>query len=179
MARLVFPDLRYAGMEYSPHLYFAGVAPAGTGKGVVALAALLSQPLHDQYARKAADERKAYDTKKLAWEEELKEAFRAKRPADRSLQPEEPHGIVLMLPANTSKSRTYAHLRDNGQLGAIINASEINTMVSALSQDYGRQDDVYCAAAHHEDISSSFKVDGLPIFVREPRLGMCLTGTPD
>lgn len=52
-------------------------------------------------------------------------------------------------------------------------------MVSALSQDYGRQDDVYCAAAHHEDISSSFKVDGLPIFVREPRLGMCLTGTPD
>ena len=170
---------RYAGMEYSPHLYFAGVAPAGTGKGVVALAALLSQPLHDQYARKAADERKAYDTKKLAWEEELKEAFRAKRPADRSLQPEEPHGIVLMLPANTSKSRTYAHLRDNGQLGAIINASEINTMVSALSQDYGRQDDVYCAAAHHEDISSSFKVDGLPIFVREPRLGMCLTGTPD
>lgn len=170
---------RYAGMEYSAHHYYAGVAPAGAGKGVVALAALLSQPTHDQYVRRAADERKAYDVKKLLWEEELKAAFRAKRPADRSLQPEEPHGVFLMLPANTSKSRTYAHLRDNGQLGAIINASEINTMVSALSQDYGKQDDVYCAATHHEDISSSFKVDGQPIVVHEPRLGMCLTGTPD
>ena len=170
---------RYAGMEYSPHLYFAGVAPAGTGKGMVALTALLSQPLHDQYVRKGADERKVYETKKAVWDEEVKAAFRAKRLADKTLQPEEPHGVILMLPANTSKSRTYAHLRDNGQLGAIINASEINTMVAALSQDYGRQDDVYCAAAHHEDISSSFKVDGEPIFVREPRLGMCLTGTPD
>lgn len=176
---LPYVRFRYAGMEYSPHLYFAGVAPAGTGKGVVALAAALSQSVHDQYARRAADACKVYNTKKLAWDAEVRAAFKEKRVPDESLQPEEPHGIFLMMPANTSKSRTYAHLRDNGQLGAIINASEINTMVSALSQDYGRQDDVYCAATHHEDISSSFKVDGLPIFVHQPRLGMCLTGTSE
>ncbi|MCS2957984.1 YfjI family protein [Bacteroides salyersiae] len=56
------------------------MAPAGTGKGVVALAALLSQPLHDQYARKAADERKAYDTKKLAWEEEPERGLSCEAP---------------------------------------------------------------------------------------------------
>lgn len=36
-----------------------------------------------------------------------------------------------------------------------------------------------CAAYHHEEISSSFKVDGALIVVRSPRLAMCLTGTPD
>ena len=73
----------------------------------------------------------------------------------------------------------YAHLRDNGALGAVINVTEINTLVSLMGQDYGKLDDVLCAAAHHEDISSSFKVDGAPIFVSKPRLGMCITGTPD
>ncbi|WP_455587168.1 DUF3987 domain-containing protein [Bacteroides sp.] len=175
------PSVRfhYAGMEYSPHLYFAGVAPAGSGKGLVALAAYLSRPLHDQYVRESNRRRKEYETCKQAWEQEVQAAFRAKRTPDASLEPEEPHGICLMLPANASKSRTYIHLKDNGQLGAVVNATEINTMVSALGQDYGKQDDVYCAAAHHEDISSSFKVDGQPIFVHEPRLAMCLTGTPN
>lgn len=174
------PSVRfsYDQREYSPHLYFAGVAATATGKGVVALAAYLSQPLHDQYAREAAKERKAYEQRKRAWDQESQLASRQKRSADTTLQPEEePHAVCLMLPANASKARVYAHLRDNGDLGAVINVSEINTLVAAIGQDYGKQDDVFCAAAHHEDLSSSFKIDGLPVFVRMPRLGMCLTGT--
>lgn len=170
----------YDQREYSPHFYFAGVAPAATGKGVVALAAYLAQPLHDQYARQAARERKEYEARKRIWDQEVQMAFKQKRQPDTALQPqEEPRSVCLMLPANTSKARMYAHLRDNADLGAIINATEINTLVAAIGQDYGKQDDVLCAAAHHEDLSSSFKVDGLPIFVREPRLGMCITGTPN
>ena len=66
----------YAGVEYSPHFYFAGIATAGTGKGVVALASYLSQPLHEQYARKAMAERKVYERKKRAWDLEVQQAFK-------------------------------------------------------------------------------------------------------
>lgn len=169
----------YQQMEYSPHLYFAGVSHAGTGKGIVTLASYLSQPTHDYYAARGSAARKAYREALEEWEVQTAQARKNHHKADFSTKPEEPSQICLMIPANSSKARVYAHLRDNGDLGGIIHASEINTLVSALGQDYGKQDDVFCAAFHHEDLSSSFKVDGAPIIIRNPKLAMCMTGTPD
>lgn len=169
----------YQQREFSPHLFFAGVSPAGTGKGVVMLALYLSQPLHEFYMQRSAAAFKDYKQQLAEWEIAQSEAKRQHRKVDFSTQPEEPKMVYLLLPANESKSRLYAHLRDNGSMGGIIHASEINTLVSAVKQDYGKQDDVLCAAFHHEDISSSFKVDGLPVFISNPRLAMCLTGTPN
>lgn len=169
----------YQQMEYSPHLYFAGVSHAGTGKGIVTLASYLSQPTHDYYASKGSAARKAYQEALEEWEVQAAQARKNHHKADFSTKPEEPAQTCLMIPANSSKARVYAHLRDNGDLGGIIHASEINTLVGALGQDYGKQDDVFCAAFHHEDLSSSFKVDGAPIIIRNPKLAMCMTGTPD
>lgn len=169
----------YNQREYFLHLYFAAVAPAGTGKGVVMLALYLSQPLHEFYMHQSATALKEYKQRLGEWELDQSEAKRLHRKVDFTTQPEEPKMVYLLLPANESKARLYAHLRDNGHLGGIIHASEINTLVSAVKQDYGKQDDVLCAAFHHEDISSSFKVDGMPIFIPNPKLAMCLTGTPN
>lgn len=167
----------YQQRNYSPHLYFAGVAPAGTGKGSVELASYLSQPLHEYYMKQNTEVSKAYQQQFADWEARQQELRRKHQKMDVSSRPEEPKMVYLVLPANLSKSRLYAHLRDNGSLGGIIHASEINTMVSAVKQDYGRHDDVFCAAFHHEDIASSFKVDGQPLFLNNPRLALCLTGT--
>ncbi len=169
----------YQQRRYSPHLYFAGVAPAGTGKSVVMLASYLSQPTHEYYMVKNTNAIKTYQQQLDDWEECQAEARRKHLKRPMSPRPEEPKAVYLMLPANLSKSRLYTHLRDNGSLGGIIHASEINTMVSAVKQDYGRHDDVFCAAFHHEDLGSSFKVDGMPLFLTNPRLALCLTGTPN
>lgn len=175
------PDVyfSYDQMECSPHFYYAGVANAGTGKGVVTLAAALSQELHDYYARQGEAETKAYEERLRVWEESRAESKRKHQKIVADSKPEEPRQICFMIPANSSKAKVYGHMRDNGALGGIIHASEINTLASAMGQDFGKQDDMLCAAFHHEEISSSFKVDGALIIVRQPRLAMCLTGTPD
>lgn len=41
-----------------PHLYFFGVAHAGTGKGIVDWSYLLAEPLHAYYEKKGEEEEK-------------------------------------------------------------------------------------------------------------------------
>ena len=58
-------------------------------------------------------------------------------------------------------------------------SSEISTMSTALGLDFGKFDDILLKAAHHEEISSSFKNEGEPLIVRKPRLALCLSGTQE
>lgn len=95
----------YAHRLYSPHFFFAAVAPAGSGKGVVALSALLGSKIHREMEENNRRERKEYEQKMLEWEAEQKRAFREKRKPDISLKPEEPRWHVLNVPPNTSKSQ--------------------------------------------------------------------------
>ena len=57
--------------------------------------------------------------------------------------------------------------------------TEINTMVSSLGQDCGKYEDILCKAAHHEEVSSSYKVDGEPIVVKHPHLALNIAGTQE
>ena len=169
----------YHQREYSPHFYFAGVANSGTGKGVVTLASYLSAPLCENYRLLGKKVQKAYEEDLEEWNLATAAARKKGRKPDYSNKPEEPEKVCLCMPANTSKTRVYKHLHDNGELGGIIHASEINTLASAIGQDFGKFDDVFCAAFQHEDLASSFKVDGEPVMVTNPKLALCMTGTPD
>lgn len=175
------PDVffSYDQRELSPHIFFAAVSHAGTSKGVVTLTMHLSQAIHDYYANQDAEEQKAYEERLRVWEESCEDQRKRHKKMNPGPKPEPPVLTCFMIPANSSKARLYTHLRDNSDLGGIIHASEINTLAAAMGQDYGKQDDVLCAAYHHEGVSSSFKVDGAIISIRSPRLAMCLTGTPD
>lgn len=57
----------YAHRLYSPHFFFAAVAPAGSGKGVVALSALLGSKIHREMEENNRRERKEYEQKMLEW----------------------------------------------------------------------------------------------------------------
>ncbi|WP_321332296.1 DUF3987 domain-containing protein [uncultured Bacteroides sp.] len=176
---LPYVRFNYDQQEYSPHLYYACVAPAAAGKGIISLTAMITHAVHRHYEKAYKEQKKKYEQEKMAWDLEVQEAFRQKRKVDPSQRPEEPKGIYINISGNTSKSRLIEHLKNNGELGAIINVSEINTLASSISQDYGQQDDILCQAAHHEEITVSFKNTGDPIYVPSPRLSMCLSGTPN
>ena len=81
-----------------PHFFFAAVAPAGSGKGVVALSALLGSKIHREMEENNRRERKEYEQKMLEWEAEQKRAFREKRKPDISLKPEEPRAARTYRP---------------------------------------------------------------------------------
>ena len=69
----------YARRRYSPHFYFAAVAPAGAGKGIIAFAASLGEAVHAAMERENFRLRREYDRKQNIWETEQRNAARQKR----------------------------------------------------------------------------------------------------
>lgn len=169
----------YARKNYSAHFYFFGVAGAGSGKGVVDFAHKLAVPLHDYYLKRGKEEMEQYKRLEVTWTAELRDALKEKRKPDDKMRPTEPRVPYLLVPPNSSRIRYLIHLRDNGDMGCIINTGETDALTYALGQDCGKQDDLLRNATHHEVVGSSHKSNGMPIIVPNPRIAMCLTGTPE
>lgn len=175
------PDVHfhYDRHDMRPHLYFAVVAPAATGKGIVTQVSYLSHPLHDYYLARGEEEQAAYEARLQQWNEDFSERMRKGRKGEKpEPKPKEPERIYFQISPNTSKSMLYRQLWANREVSGVLHTSEIDALSAAIGQDYGKQDDVLRACFHHEPISSSFKVDGKPVFVPYPMLALCMTGTP-
>lgn len=177
----IFPyvSFLYKRSLYSPHFYLASVAAAGAGKGIMAFTAILLDPTQEYYDQIRRANKKAYEQALLGWDSEQQQARREKRLLDINLKPEEPKAQYLKISATTSKSRLIEHLATAGEVGCCMATTEINTMVSSLGQDCGKYEDILCKAAHHEEVSSSYKVDGEPIVVKHPHLALNIAGTQE
>lgn len=177
----IFPYVSffYKKSLYSPHFYLASVAAAGAGKGIMAFTAILLDPTQEYYDQIRRANKKAYEQALLGWDSEQQQARREKRLPDINLKPEEPKAQYLKISATTSKSRLIEHLATAGEVGCCMATTEINTMVSSLGQDCGKYEDILCKAAHHEEVSSSYKVDGEPIVVKHPHLALNIAGTQE
>lgn len=96
-----------------------------------------------------------------------------------SSMPEEPEYYILCGAPNTSKTQLIRRLKINGDLGLIINATELDMISGAIKQDYGKHDDVFRAAFHHEKVSTDYKTDNQMICAETPRLALNFCGTPN
>ena len=168
----------YDQMYCSMHLYFMAIAHAGAGKGVLALASILPNAIHRHYEKQNQQATREYKEATLRWNLEVKQAEKAKRLPDLSLCPEAPRLMTLKVSANISKSRLIIYLEDNGKLGAIINATELDMVSGAIHQECGKHDVVFRAAFQHEEVSSDYKIDGKQVMAHEPHLAFCFAGTP-
>lgn len=177
----LFPGVSffYKNALYSSHFYHALVANAAAGKGVVAFILSLLDATQEYYDRQRRDQKKAFEKAQMAWEAEVHQALREHRSPDSDKKPEEPKAKYLKTSSTTSKSRLLEQLATNGELGCHMSSTEINTLISSLAQDYGKYEDILCKAAHHEEISQSYKIDGDPIVVRRPHLALIMSGTPE
>ena len=169
----LFPGVSffYKNALYSSHFYHALVANAAAGKGVVAFILSLLDATQEYYDRQRRDQKKAFEKAQMAWEAEVHQALREHRSPDSDKKPEEPKAKYLKTSSTTSKSRLLEQLATNGELGC--------HMSSSLAQDYGKYEDILCKAAHHEEISQSYKIDGDPIVVPRPHLALIMSGTPE
>ena len=177
----LFPGVSffYKNALYSSHFYHALVANAAAGKGVVAFILSLLDATQEYYDRQRRDQKKAFEKAQMAWEAEVHQALREHRSPDSDKKPEEPKAKYLKTSSTTSKSRLLEQLATNGELGCHMSSTEINTLISSLAQDYGKYEDILCKAAHHEEISHSYKIDGDPIVVPRPHLALIMSGTPE
>lgn len=168
----------YARHDYTPHFYFAAIAPAGSGKGVVSLAAGLGSRI--EQVLEAENERNslAFAKQNFTWELEKKRAQKEDREPNWDLQPETFRRKVFLLPPNISKSQFMLNLEAAGDDGMVANCSEMDSFSSSLGSDYGRYAAELRMIFHHEAVGQNYKVDGRPILIKKPRLALCMSGTP-
>lgn len=167
----------YARREYSPHLYYAAIAPAGSGKGVVSLAAALGELVNRDMLEENRKRVKELHKEEYRWEVEKKKALQEKRSPDWDLQPGEYHRKLFCLPPNVSKSQFMLDLEASGDVGLVCNCSEIDAFTAAISTDYGKHAAELRMIFHHETVGQDYKTDGRSIVIRRPRLALCLSGT--
>lgn len=122
----------------------------------------------------------AYDRELTEWErtnQQIKKGTKSTA-ASPAPMPEPPEYYHLCGAPSTSRNQIIRRLKINGDLGLIICATELDMISGAIKQDYGKHDDVFRAAYHHERVATDYKVDGELICAEVPRLALCLSGTP-
>lgn len=177
----MFPALRtiYGNRKYSAHLYTFIVASAGSGKGVAMNSVILAKKTDKELDRMYVKSRKEFEKKMVEWDFEYKEAMREHRLPDIEKKPEEPCRQTLLSTPNTSKSQMIIDVKNAGEDGLAITASEADAMTEALHTDYGNHAAELRMFFHHEEVRQRFKVDKEPIVIEHPRVAILMTGTPD
>lgn len=154
----------YDGRTVYPHLYILIIAPPASGKGVMNYSRLLIEPIHDRILSTSKLEKKQC-------EEEKKNS----KETDFSSCPKI---VIKILPANCSVAQMYAHL-ENAPEGLLIIESEADTLSIMLKNDWSNSSDVLRKAFHHESISLTRKTEDVFLEVKEPKLALVISGTPN
>ena len=157
----------YDEREVFPNLFLFVTAQASAGKGRLSLCRQIVQPIHEQLA-------KLYEAEMEIYESQL-----AEHAINHSHEqpPQKPPRRVLFIPANTSSTKFYKTLKDNGEVG-IMFETEGDTLVNAFKSDYGNYSDGFRKAFHHETITYSRVKDDEYAEIKKPRLSTLLSGTP-
>ena len=157
----------YDDREVYPNLFLFVTALASAGKGRLSLCRQIVQPIHEQLA-------KLYEAEMEIYESQL-----AEHAVNHSSgqPPQKPPRRVLFIPANSSSTKFYKTLKDNGEIG-IMFETEGDTLVNAFKSDYGNYSDGFRKAFHHETITYSRVKDDEYAEIKKPRLSALLSGTP-
>ena len=174
-------SLLYDQCPYSPHLFILIIANSAAGKGLLSLANSLPSAIDNYLKGENKRKKTTYERELQAWEQQSHSSGKGAKVETTGYipRPEEPEYYHLCGSPNTSKNQLISRLKTNGPLGLIITATELDTISGAIKQDYGKHDDVFRAAFHHESVSTDFKTDKELIFADDPHLALCLSGTPE
>ena len=158
------PNFRcsYGGKDYNANLYLIIIAPPASGKGVMNYSRKLIEPIHDNIVSESRAEIKR---------------IKEKAKEDKVIPPD-PQLEVKILPANISSAKMYAYLGASKH-GLLIIESEADTLGNMLKNEWSDISDVLRKVAQHEPVSISRKIDDLFLEIKEPKLSMVMTGTPN
>jgi hypothetical protein len=144
------------------------VAGAAGGKGSVTQARKLVENVDQHIKEKSRKRIEAWERRKEKHEadEEIEGPFEGPKPPKKS----------LLLPANTSAAAFHEGFKDRNERALVIE-TEIDTMLNALGQEWGKYDDTVRKAFHHEPASYRRKGEG-SVELESPCLSVVLSGTP-
>lgn len=161
----------YFNRPLSPHLFLFITGPSASGKGTMIWSRYLADEIHNEFVRETHRLREAY-VQALADYEALSKSER-----NGVEKPMEPARKMFFIPANSSASAMIKLLAENNFQGLIFE-TEADTLANTNKQDWGDSSDVFRKAFHHENTSMARRKDNEYIEIKDPHLGICLSGTP-
>lgn len=144
----------YDGHKVYPNLYIVIIAPPASSKGEMNYSRLLIEQIHDLLLESSRE----------------KKCKNSKNPNQRV--------NLKILPANISSAEMYAYMNRSYD-GVLIFESEADTLSKMFNIDWSNYSDILRKAFHHEAMSMARKGEALYLEVKEPKLSMVISGTPD
>ncbi|RMZ60369.1 DUF3987 domain-containing protein [Chryseobacterium nematophagum] len=154
----------YDGDKTYPHLYVMIIAPAASGKGVMNKSRILIDKIHDKVLKDS-----------ISIQKNCKEE---KKNAKESRGDDCPSVEIKVMPANISTAEMYSHMGASNY-GVLIMESEADTMSNMLNNDWSNYSDILRKCFHHEPISISRKMEKIFEDIKEPKLSLVMSGTPE
>ena len=158
---------KYDGNVWFPMLYFFVMADAGMGKGALTYCRQLVVPINKQLREISEQQIREY-----------KEAQKLAKQDGEHASGEEPKRRTLFIPTNSSASAFVEQLDNNEGIGLMFD-TECDTLSAVLKSDFGDYSSYLRKAYHHEPIEISRRKDNEFRCIEEPKLALCLSGTPE
>lgn len=158
---------KYDGNVWYPMLYFFVMADAGMGKGALTYCRQLVVPINKQLREISEQQIREY-----------KEAQKLAKQDGEHVSGEEPKRRTLFIPTNSSASAFVEQLDNNDGIGLLFD-TECDTLSAVLKSDFGDYSSYLRKAYHHEPIEISRRKDNEFRCIEEPKLALCLSGTPE
>jgi hypothetical protein len=163
---------RYADKPIYPMIYFALVGPAGSNKGIVKYASKMLRAIHHEIKLQSEEAFKKYKADHRHWLKAVKEHVGLPEPT-------RPPYSVPIVSADITKSKLIQQIADNVGLPTFIITDEIDTLVGAAKSQYGTGISAMLRSAyHHDPISQQLKSDNQHYDIEEPKVALCIAGTP-
>ena len=175
----ILPNIegKYMGDMIGPNLYVYILGEYGGGKGGLKWAKMLAQQIHDAKIEEKKELKASYN-KDLVEYKKLLNQFNKGEIVEQPTAPKKPNNKMLFIPINNSKSGVYQLLEENNHRG-IMYATEGDTLVSALKQDYGNYSDLLRVAFHHETLDLFRREKNETINIAKPHLSLIISSTPN
>ena len=168
---------KYDHRFYYPNLFVFAIAPAGSGKGILKFAEDLVRAYDDELIEIGKKDLKDYKKAMIVFDKDCG-LFKKGKLEEPPTEPEKPANKSLLIPANTSAAKFINHLKKNNGSG-ILFESEADSLGNALKQDWGGYSDLMRKGFHHETISYSRQSSEDSTIIKEPKLSIVISGTPN
>ncbi len=149
------------------NVFFICQAPPASGKGLLESPRIAFGKIHETLLKETSSKLALYQEQKTA-------AQKAKAP-----QPGKTPFTLLFMPGNCTASRMIQHIKENGLNPIIILETEAGTLAAANKSQHGDFSDIVWRTFQGETISLTRKGNDEFIEVKEPKLAIVLSGTPD
>jgi len=166
----------YDGQLCFPNLYVFVVAPPANGKSTFDLARHLGSAYKNELSKRNEKRRVDYREELASYDEEQIKYQKG----DLAIAPKAPaksFSKYLSIPTNIDQVSLTEYLNRNEGSGMFFE-SEADSLGNLLNQYKGEYPDLLRKAFHHENITSSSESDGATMELSDPRLSVCLSGTP-